>query len=346
MSGRLLRLAILLTLLMTTCTALARAAGNGLPNAGELLYLYRRDTLSADWRLRLLDVARGLDVANPTPGVQFFGWSPDGRKILYIAQAAENITIYLLEDGRQRQLFHGVGQVSGSAPAWSPDGTRALYTLGHDTLTTLYLLDLTGETVTRRTLADGTDSYAPAWSPDGAQVAYISSQAGYQELRLVDAGCLESCKGRGLTRSDQYAVMPDWSPDSQQLAFVDQSRLIAQGMVVLKAAGGGQLRLSPGGVNWYPRWSPDGHTLAFQCSDGTTDWEICTLDLNTGRREQLTRGQGISTRPAWSPDGARIAFVSTRDGQPQVYVMNADGSDTRRLTWDPVGQSALPAWRP
>jgi TolB protein len=346
MFRRLLRLALLLILLLTTGTALARAAGRGLPDAGELLYLHRRDTLSADWRLRLLDVARGLVVTNPTPGVQLFGWSPDGNSILFIAQNAETITVYLLAEGHQRQLFHGAGAVGGIAPTWSPDGRRALYTLGHDNRTTLYLLDLTDETATPRTLADGMDSYAPVWSPDGKQVAYISSQAGYQELRLVDAGCIETCKGRALTRSDQYAVMPDWSPDSQQLAFVDQSRLIAQGMVVLKAAGGGQLRLSPGGVNWYPRWSPDGHTLAFQCSDGTTDWEICTLDLNTGRREQLTQGQGVSTRPVWSPDGTRIAFQSSRDGQLQLYVMNADGSDPHRLTWDAVGQNALPAWRP
>ena len=45
----------------------------------------------------------------------------------------------------------------------------------------------------------------------------------------------------------------------------------------------------------------------------------------------------------WSPDGARIAFVSRRDGNYEIYVMNADGSGQTRLTnnsaWD-----LHPAW--
>jgi Tol biopolymer transport system component/DNA-binding beta-propeller fold protein YncE len=49
--------------------------------------------------------------------------------------------------------------------------------------------------------------------------------------------------------------------------------------------------------------------------------------------------------PSWSPDGRRIVFVSTRDGDPEVYVLNADGSDPRRLTTAP-GRDAHPAWSP
>ena len=49
--------------------------------------------------------------------------------------------------------------------------------------------------------------------------------------------------------------------------------------------------------------------------------------------------------PAWSPDGRRIVFSSTRDGDPEVYVMNADGSEPRRLT-DMPGRDAHPSWSP
>ena len=49
--------------------------------------------------------------------------------------------------------------------------------------------------------------------------------------------------------------------------------------------------------------------------------------------------------PAWSPDGRRIVFSSTRDGDPEVYVMNADGSAPRRLTTTP-GRDAHPSWSP
>jgi Tol biopolymer transport system component len=53
----------------------------------------------------------------------------------------------------------------------------------------------------------------------------------------------------------------------------------------------------------------------------------------------------MTTIAAWSPDGTRIAFASTRDGNYEIYVMNADGSAPRRLTNDPQSDYA-PTWSP
>ena len=49
--------------------------------------------------------------------------------------------------------------------------------------------------------------------------------------------------------------------------------------------------------------------------------------------------------PAWSPDGKRIAFTSNRDGNYEIYVMNADGTGLRNLT-QPPGAGQLRAWSP
>src|SRR3990170_2425737 len=49
--------------------------------------------------------------------------------------------------------------------------------------------------------------------------------------------------------------------------------------------------------------------------------------------------------PAWSPDGKRIAFVSASDGNLEIYVMSADGSDLRRVTHN-AGVDGYPAWSP
>jgi Tol biopolymer transport system component len=64
------------------------------------------------------------------------------------------------------------------------------------------------------------------------------------------------------------------------------------------------------------------------------------------RRTPEARPQ--STRdgsPAWSPDGKRIAFYSERDGNAELYVMNADGSEQRRLTRTPADEG-YPSWSP
>jgi TolB protein len=49
--------------------------------------------------------------------------------------------------------------------------------------------------------------------------------------------------------------------------------------------------------------------------------------------------------PAWSPDGKQVAFTTNRDGNYEIYVMNADGSDPRNLTRH-RGQDNFPAWSP
>src|SRR5207237_1385985 len=61
---------------------------------------------------------------------------------------------------------------------------------------------------------------------------------------------------------------------------------------------------------------------------------------------QLTNTPGNDAAPAWSPDGSKIAFSSTRDGNHEIYVMNAtDGSGLVRLTNDALWDDH-PAWSP
>ena len=60
---------------------------------------------------------------------------------------------------------------------------------------------------------------------------------------------------------------------------------------------------------------------------------------------RLTVHPARDVEPAWSPDGSRIAFVSDRDGNDEIYVMNADGSNPVRLTTGPSSDFG-PAWSP
>lgn len=56
---------------------------------------------------------------------------------------------------------------------------------------------------------------------------------------------------------------------------------------------------------------------------------------NLAALRRATPDTANATDPAISPDGSRIAFVSTRDGNPEVYVMDADGTNLTRVTSDP-----------
>ena len=62
-------------------------------------------------------------------------------------------------------------------------------------------------------------------------------------------------------------------------------------------------------------------------------------------RFDLSPEDGANGSPSWSPDGERIAFYSDRDGNAEIYVMNADGSEQRRIT-DYPERDLAPAWSP
>ena len=55
--------------------------------------------------------------------------------------------------------------------------------------------------------------------------------------------------------------------------------------------------------------------------------------------------QSVKTDPMYSPDGMKLAFISTHDGDPEIFVMNADGSGLRKLT-DNTAVDAAPSWSP
>jgi len=96
------------------------------------------------------------------------------------------------------------------------------------------------------------------------------------------------------------------------------------------------------------RFDPDGHggLVAFRdVREGVNvDDEIYLVRSTGSGIVNLTNAPDSNEwGPAWSPDGTRIAFNSDREGIPQVYVMNADGTGLRRLS-DVWGE--YPAWSP
>ena len=92
-------------------------------------------------------------------------------------------------------------------------------------------------------------------------------------------------------------------------------------------------------------------TLAFQSDAPSTSnpngrTKIYSIELSSGRITALAAsGDWHDEQPRYSPDGRRIAFKSTRGGSYNLNVMDADGSDVRRIT-DHAGNDHDPAWLP
>ena len=88
-----------------------------------------------------------------------------------------------------------------------------------------------------------------------------------------------------------------------------------------------------GTISLSPRISPDGSRLAFS-SLNKTGWDIMMYSTELGRTVSFPRFSGTNLSPTWSPDGTRLAFSSSRAGEPNIYVADASGGNSRRLTTD------------
>jgi len=97
--------------------------------------------------------------------------------------------------------------------------------------------------------------------------------------------------------------------------------------------------------------SPDGKSAvyALQTIDSEkeeTHSSLWLLSLDTGKTRQLTAGTASDTAPDFSPDGKQIAFLSTRGGDPQVYIIAVDGGEARPLTNLKQAIGGGPLWSP
>jgi Tol biopolymer transport system component len=225
----------------------------------------------------------------------------------------------------------------------------------------VFVMDVDGSNVVKVAGDPAGPEFDGAWSPDGEWVVYRDSTRGVNEDDEIFVARADGSERRNITNDPANDWGPDWSPDGSTIVFNSDRD-------------GGRLRgfiVGPDGSNlrgldidvWveYPSFSPDGKRIVFEGHDGS-DYEVYVADLTSGVTEQLTDSPGGDGWPVWSPDGSSIAFTSERDdcsfvptdqecwrtGEPDdqhrdVWIMNADGSDQRRVTSE-TGQFV--AWAP
>ncbi len=88
-----------------------------------------------------------------------------------------------------------------------------------------------------------------------------------------------------------------------------------------------------GSISLSPRISPDGSRLAFSALN-KNGWDIMMFSTELGRAVSFPRYGGTNLSPSWSPDGTRVAFSSSRGGEPNIYIADSSGGNSRRLTTD------------
>jgi TolB protein len=264
-------------------------------------------------------------------------------KIYFVSDRTGHKEIWVMDyDGsNQRQITHQ-GSIALS-PRVSPDGSRLAFSSltksGWEIM--MYSLDLNRLVSFPRF---GGTNLSPAWSEDGTKIAFSSSRGGSPQIYVCDAsgGNLQR-----MTTNKGPDVSPVWNrKTNSQLAYVSGQTGLPQ-IYSMEADGTNQQRMTDQGYAVSPAWAPSGQFLSFAWvrkygpgEPGSSD--IYLMDIASKQWVQLTHDGGRNDFPSWSPDGRHIVFQSSRAGKEEIWMMLADGTKTRQLTF--TGRNTQPNW--
>lgn len=271
--------------------------------------------------------------------------SPDGSRIIFTRGGVDAVndrrysSIWIMEADGSRKRF----LTDGSSPTWSPDGTRIAYTTsGKPQGNQIFVrwMDAEGATTQITRVERGPGSLR--WSPDGTQIAFTMS---VEDIEAWSVKLPPRPEGAQWTEGPKIVTRLNYRADRR--GFVDTSH---SHIFVVPAEGGTPRRLTDGEWNHSgPEWTPNGEEILFNSlREEESDWmwresEIYAVKVESGAIRQLTTRPGPDSGPVPSPDGRLIAYQGqdiSKDTYVEngLYVMNADGSNPRRIAGE-LGRS-------
>jgi TolB protein len=184
-------------------------------------------------------------------------WSPDGRKIAFVASAFEvdgsqDPEIWVMNaDGSGRRLLTR-NSFPDTQPSWSPRGNRIAFVSGRtgDTNSNIYVMD--ADPTTREAAVSITPNTTdpdyqghddnPDWSPDGTKIAYVHNHepngGGVPNIWVMNPN---GSNKTNISNNSTTATMPAWSPNGAKIAYVGvRPGTTNRNIYTMSASGGNQ----------------------------------------------------------------------------------------------------------
>jgi TolB protein len=238
-----------------------------------------------------------------------------------------------------------VGAAWDYKPNTSPDGRMIAFSRAEESPSHIFVMTTADGRVRQLTDAPGDDRW-PTWSAAGDKMLFH---------RLVDEGAavkvLERKTGavRTLIGADERPLQASFDPEVRRVVYCSQTpeRKLLK---VLDVTTGTTRVLDTGpGDACYPRWSPDGASIAYTGKPGAR-WEVCVVKVDGSGRAVLTEGaaalHGMDGPLDWSPDSSKLLFQSDTDPfEARIYTVDVKTRRVEAVT-DGAWFDEAPSWTP
>jgi len=164
-----------------------------------------------------------------------------------------------------------------------------------------------------------------------------------KRLALMDQ---DGANVRYLTRGQDLVLTPRFSPATQEITYMSYGQGDPRVYLLNIETGQREIVGNFPGMTFAPRFSPDGQRVIMSLQQGANA-NLFVMDLRSKATTRLTDTLAIDTAASYSPDGSQICFESDRgsSGQPQIYVMPANGGPAQRISFG-GGIYSTPVWSP
>jgi TolB protein len=177
----------------------------------------------------------------------------------------------------------------------------------------------------------------------GTRIAYVGSKGRFKELFVID---LDGSDQKQITNDRGLVFSPSWSADGSKLVYTSYVSRTPELYISNSDGGGNATRVTNRtGLEVGAKFRQGGGSLVSSASyEGIS--KLVLFDLKGSVIKKLTSSSSIDVSPSYSPDESKLAFCSNRGGGPQVYTMDSDGSNVKRISYVDSRYCTSPVWSP